>query len=239
MLLLWGAAWGGAYLRQRQRDGDDEDSKDHLSLVAGGTLTLLGLIISFTFSMAAARYDLRRTFEENEANAIGTEYLRADLMPGAMATHTKELLKAYTDARIHFYDADYGMHVRLTDDKSQALQGALWNSIRPAAASAPTPVMALVVSGMNDVINTQGYTQFAWWNRIPAETWWLLMFIALFANGLLGYTARQRKHAALLLWILPVLVSVSFFLVADIDAPRGGLIRIPASDLTALRQTMP
>ena len=238
VFVLWGTAWGGAWLRRRLRVKDAE-VKDNVSLVLGATLTLLGLIIGFTFSMASGRYDLRRQYEEAEANAIGTEYLRADLLPAAEAALVKKLLTGYTVARIHFFTADYGNRVTLSDDRTAEFQLQLWRAVLPAAGAAPTPITALAVSGMNDVINSQGYTQYAWWNRIPVSAWWLLIVIALFANGLVGYAAQQTRHTALLLWILPVLVSISFFLVADIDSPRGGIIRIPPKDLIALQKTLP
>ena len=79
------------------------------------------------------------------------------------------------------------------------------------AAAQPNPVTALVVSGMNDVLNSQGYTQFSWWNRIPVSAWELMVVIALFANGLIGYASRQAKDMNLLLFVLPLIVSISFF----------------------------
>lgn len=79
LMLLWVSAWAGALLRKR-RDADEDVQKD-LEIIVPAALTLLGLIIGFTFSMAISRYDQRKIYEEEEANAIGTEYLRADLLP--------------------------------------------------------------------------------------------------------------------------------------------------------------
>src|SRR6516225_4421040 len=80
LLTFWVAAWIGASIRQRKQEQGEED-RDEFMFVLGGTLTLLGLIIGFTFSMAISRYDQRKDYEEQEANAIGTEYVRADLLP--------------------------------------------------------------------------------------------------------------------------------------------------------------
>ena len=79
--LLWLAAWLGAKLHQRWREPMEEDTRSDFAVVQAAALTLLGLIIGFSFSMATGRYDLRKNFEEAEANAIGTEYVRADLLP--------------------------------------------------------------------------------------------------------------------------------------------------------------
>jgi hypothetical protein len=96
--------------------------------------------------------------------------------------------------------------------------------------------MALAVSGMNDVINSQGYTQAAWWNRIPAGAWALMGVIAIFCNLLLG--CGERRKSVLVILVLPLVVSISFFLIADIDSPRGGLIRVLPQNLIALSQSM-
>jgi hypothetical protein len=238
LLVMWGLTILGTVLRRRFRPATFDD-KDDTQLVVSATLTLLGLIIGFTFSMATSRYDLRRTFEEGEANAIGTEWARADLLPAPVAAHTRELLRQYLEARIGFYQSDYGNKLGAIDRRSAQLQTQLWASVVPAAQASPTPVTALAVSGMNDVLNSQGYTQAAWWNRIPTTAWGLLITIACVANLLVGYSTRQSHARTLLLVVLPLLVSTAIFLIADIDSPRGGVIRVPPRNLTALRASLP
>jgi hypothetical protein len=235
LLAMWLLALGGAFLRQRsQRRARDIDPqvKETLTLVVSATLTLLGLIIGFTFSMATTRYDQRKLYEEQEANAIGTEYVRAELLPADQTNQVKFLLGQYLQRRIAFYTSSENPQNSTLDLQTARLQTQLWNSIKPQAAATPTPVEALVVSGMNDVLNSQGYTQFSWWNRIPTTAWWFLIGIALFANLLVGYATPAR--ARVLLFVLPMIVAVSFFLVADLDDPRGGLIHIAPRDLMAL-----
>jgi hypothetical protein len=112
----------------------------------------------------------------------------------------------------------------------------LWSAVPPAAASQPTPIMALVVSGMNDVINAQGYTQAAWWNRIPVGAWAMMALMAICCNLLVGYS--ERRKGELLLFILPFVISVAFFLIADLDSPRGGVIRVRPQNLLATSQSM-
>jgi hypothetical protein len=226
----------GAWVRARFHVPEAE-VKENLTLVISATLTLLGLIIGFTFSMATTRYDQRRVYEEGEANAIGTEYVRADLLPAGEDTQVKQLLRAYLDHRIKYYNEGYDSLMTL-DARTEQLQTQLWKAILPQAADQPNPVTALVVSGMNDVLNSQGYTQAAWWNRIPTSAWGLMIIIALFANALIGFAARRSKYGDLLLLVLPLIVSISFFLVADIDSPRGGLIRVPPVDLMSLSRSL-
>ena len=237
LLLMWAMSLLGTWLRKLYRPANGED-KDDTALVTSAALTLLGLIIGFTFSMATTRYDLRRQYEEGEANAIGTEWVRCDLMPAADRARTRDVLLRYLDSRIAFYRSDYGEELEAVNARSAALQGELWASVVPVAAAQPTPISALVVSGMNDALNSQGYTQFAWWNRIPTTAWALLIIIACIANLLVGYGTRKTRSGTLLLVVLPVLVSVAMFLIADIDSPRGGLIRTQPRDLVSLRGSL-
>src|ERR1700742_3092289 len=101
---LWAAAHIGLVFRKKHRDPKDEDTED-FTFIVGATLTLLGLIIGFTFSMSVSRYDQRMNFEEQEANAIGTEYLRVDALAPADAAKIRSLLKPYLDKRILYYAA--------------------------------------------------------------------------------------------------------------------------------------
>ena len=236
-VVMWLLASLGVWLRRYLNLHGTED-KENLTLVVGATLTLLGLVIGFTFSMAGTRYDQRRLFEENEANAIGTEYVRADLLPPQQATAIKAALLSYLDYRITFYQSIYGQKLQRDDRQTSLYQAQLWRGILPSAAATPTPVTALVVSGMNDVLNSQGYTQFAWWNRIPTSAWGLMMGIGAFSNLLVGYATKPTRGGRLLLLVLPLVIAISFFLVSDMDSPRGGIIRIPPVDLISLSQSL-
>jgi hypothetical protein len=238
LLIMWALTLLGTVLRKRFRPPAFDD-KDDTALVVSASLTLLGLIIGFTFSMATSRYDLRRTYEEGEANAISTEWLRADLLPAPDAARLRGLLSQYLDARIGFYLSPYSNKTGTVDARSALLQDQMWSTILPIARSQPTPMEALVVTGLDEVISSEGRTQAAWWNRIPTTAWVLLVIIACMANLLVGYATRSSQARTLLLVVLPMLVSTAILLIADIDSPRGGLIRIPPRDLAAIRQTLP
>jgi hypothetical protein len=236
VLLLWLAAQYGVYWRRRRPLRDDE--REDFSLVQTATLTLLGLIIGFTFSMATGRYDQRKNYEEAEANAIGTEYVRAGLLPAADAAMVRAQLTKYLDLRILFYRTRWASELRRIDADTAQLQDEMWSTIQGPALAQPTPVMALAVAGMNDVLNSQGYTQAAWWNRIPVSAWALLLVTAIFCNLLVGYGAHGAGVSTRLLMVLPVVVSIAFLLIADIDAPRGGLIHVTPQNLARLYQSL-
>ena len=164
--VLWLSARIGASFLRRQRKLE-EDVREDFGVILAATLTLLGLIIGFSFSMAISRYDQRKNYEEAEANAIGTEYVRADLLPAADAAKVRALLRNYLDQRVLFYITRDEQQIRQINARTAQLQTELWSAVLAPAAAQPTPVVALAVSGMNDVLNSQGYTQAAWWNRIP------------------------------------------------------------------------
>ena len=224
-LLLMVAAWMGAGVVTRMQ-GLGESTSEYFSIIVAANLTLLALVIGFTFSMAANRYDQRKNLEEAEANAIGTEYVRADLLPAADAARVRELLKRYLGQRILFYTARDEKQLREMDAARRGLQRELWSASSAPARRSPTPTTALAVAGMNDVLNAQGYTQAAWLNRIPP--------------GGVGADARDRDlgqradrlrsarrgPGAAPLRVLPLVVAISFFLIADIDSPRNGLILV-------------
>ena len=220
------AAYMGDFLRRRGAPIEETARKD-FGTILPAALTLLGLIIGFSFSMASNRYDQRKVLEEAEANAIGTEYVRADLMPAAQAAQIRELLVKYAAQRILFYQDTDAARLQQVDRETE-----LWHVVTSPALAAPTPVAALVVAGMNDVLNSQGYTQAAWWNRLPAGAWVLLILVAIASNFLFGYSERRDGRVRLML--LPLIVSVPLFLIADIDTPRSGIIHVVPQNLIAL-----
>jgi hypothetical protein len=236
-IALWLSAWIGWSFRKRQGTLDEELRED-FGFILAATLTLLGLIIGFSFSMATTRYDQRKNYEEAEANAIGTEYVRADLLPKSDAVRVRKLLKDYLDLRIAFYEAGNEKDLQQTNSQTAQAQSELWSAIRGPAAENPTPVMALVVSGMNDVLNSQGYTQAAYWNTIPPAAWALMAAIAIGCNLLVGYGSRSIKAGRKLLPILPLVVAVAFMLIADIDSPRHGIIRVRPQNLISLAESL-
>src|ERR1700721_1149383 len=237
LLALWVAARLGASLRNR-RPALQEKERDNFSVILGATLTLLGLVIGFSFSMAINRYDQRKAYEEAEANAIGTEYLRADLLPPNNAERVRLLLRNYLDQRILFYQTRDHSALRQIDVDTARLQTGLWSAVHNPAEQ-PTPLLALAISGMNDVLNSQGFTQAAWWNRIPIAAWLLMAAIGMCSNLLVGYGARRAKMGLVNTLVLPIVLSVAFFLIADIDSPRLGVIRVAPQNLRSPPERLP
>ena len=236
-VMLWLSTQFGAHVISKHRKLEEE-IRDDFGAILAATLTLLGLIIGFSFAMAIGRYDQRKNYEAAEANAIGTEYARADLLPAADAAKVRALLVGYLDQRVLFYTTRDEQQIRQINARTAQLQSELWAAVLAPAAAKPTPITALAVWGMNDVLNSQAYTQAAWWNRIPTAAWVLMAVIALCCTTLAGYSARNAKSERFLLLVLPLVVSISFFLIADIDSPRGGVIRVLPQNLASLAESL-
>jgi hypothetical protein len=237
--LVWLYLWAqiGAALGRR-RPLDAVGARGDFDVVRAATLTLLGLIIGFSFSMAISRYDLRKNYEEAEANAIGTEYVRAGLLPAADGTTVRTLLRKYLDQRVLFYTTRDTQQLRQINADTAKLQADLWAALQGPAATTPNPVVALALAGMNDVLNSQGYTQAAWWNRIPRAAWGLMVTIATWSSVLIGYGTRSNIREPILLLVLPLVVSISLFFIADLDSPRGGVILVSPQNLVSLIESL-
>jgi hypothetical protein len=234
---MWLSAQVGVFFRKRRKELEEGEHQDR-DFVVGATLTLLALIIGFSFSMAIGRYDQRKNCEEAEANAIGTEYIRADFLPADDAARLHVLLRDYLDQRILFYRTVDERELQQTNARTAELQIALWSTVRVPGAAQPTSVLALVVSGMNDVLNSQSYTQAALWNRIPIGAWILMLSIAICSNLLVGYSAHRAQGGVTRLLVLPFLLCISFFLIADIESPRRGIIRVAPQNLVSLAASL-
>lgn len=232
---FWSSALVGAWFHEKTHR-PAEANRDDFKFVLGGTLTLLSLIIGFTFSMAVSRYEQRKNLEEEEANAIGTEYVRADLLGPVDAGKVRPLLKTYLDLRILKYTSRNRGKVRQIDAETARIQNEMWFAVASPGSGQLSPVTALTVSGMNDVLNSQGYSQAAWWNRIPTGAWILLLLISIFCNVLVGYSAQGRSRFLLL--ILPIILSICLFLIADIDSPNAGTIHVQPQNLQSLAESL-
>ena len=233
-VVLLSAAEIGHAFRKRAKPLNPEERED-FNVVLGAVLTLLGLLIGFSFSMAISRYDQRKNLEEAEANAIGTEYVRADLLPDGDAVKVRELLKKYIDQRVLFYSTRDDTELAKINVRTFELHNDMWSAVRPAAAQ-PSLAPLLAIAGMNDVLNSEGFTQAAWWNRIPISAWALMALIAIVCNLLIGYEARRRDWRIFL--IVPVAVSIAFFLICDIDSPHAGTIRVVPQNLLRLSESL-
>ncbi|HTS64403.1 MAG TPA: hypothetical protein VMH28_20410 [Candidatus Acidoferrales bacterium] len=237
LLTLWLAAQAGIYARRRRGKLEQDDLAD-LAMVVTASLTLLGLIVGFSFSMAVTRYNQRKDCEAAEANAIRTQYRRANLLPLEEGTNVRELLKSYLASRVQFYLVDEGAELERAEARSEQTMTDLWSLLQPRAAAQQTAIVAMAVSGVNDIWNAEGLAQAAWFNRIPAASWILMVSVAACCNFLVGFIARRPEPLRKRFLVLPLLVSLSFVLIADIDNPRKGAIVVHPRNLERLAASL-
>ncbi|HEY2487031.1 MAG TPA: hypothetical protein VGI36_17945 [Candidatus Binataceae bacterium] len=238
LLVLFSAAvaFGAVILRRVVPLPDDE--RDNFNVVQTATFTLLALVIGFSLSMAVSRYDQRKNLEEEEANAIGTEYARSNLADASAKAQIKAALVRYTRLRLEDYQTRKSQELARIGRDTAALQSELWELATQVPRDKPTPIGAIIVTGMNDVLNSQDYTEAARINHIPIEVWFLMILIALFGCVVQGYGVKGKVRKGLLVTILPVTISLSLALIADIDSPRAGVIRVQPQNLARLLQSL-
>lgn len=223
---------------------DSEGLMTGAGAAEAGVFGLLGLLIAFTFSGAASRFEGRRHLIAVEANAIGTAYLRIDLLPGDAQPEMKELFRRYTDARsaTYWHAADQiATAARLAE--GAALQGDIWTKALTACQRPETPVQAtmLLLPALNEMIDITTTRAIATQNHPPLVVFLLLGGLCLVGALLVGYGTSPNKNRS---WFHPVIfaavLSLTVYVILDLEFPRLGLIRVDAADqvLVDLRKSM-
>ena len=214
----------------------DEARRSQIGGVQGAVLGLLGLLLGFTFAMAVGRYDTRRDLVLQEANAVGTTWLRAGLLPQAHRAPVKELLRRYVEVRLK-YEALSRDRAKLAEGLrlSAELQNEVWRHAEAAATESPSPVTVAFITSLNDVIDTDAERVAAGRNQIPTGVWILVVLVAAFGcfTGSYGSGANGVRSVFTNLF-LPVLIAVVIVLIFDLTHSRQGVIRISQQPLIDL-----
>lgn len=208
------------------------------------TFALLGLLIAFTFSGAASRFQDRRDLIADEANAIGTAYLRLDLLPSDVQPPLRELFRRYADVRVTVYGQaldDAATEAKLRE--SAELQAAIWTMATSAVKreGIPTSTMMLVIGALNEMIDITGIRAMATRSHPPAVVFLLLVAMSLMCALLVGYaTSHNTARSWLHTFIFAAVISLTVYVIVDLEFPRMGLIRVDAADevLLEVRDSM-
>lgn len=218
----------------------DAARKGQIGGIQGAVLGLLGLLLGFTFAMAVQRYDTRRALVLQEANALGTTYLRASLLPDAHQAPVRELLRRYIDLRLKYWpQADdptmFAEGTRLIGE----LQTDLWKHATEAAKEAPNDITATFIKSLNETIDTDAERITAMRAGIPGGVWLLLVLVAAFGCVTNSYGAgADGARSKLGSVFFPLLITVVIILIFDISQPRVGLIQIGQQPLVDLQQSI-
>jgi hypothetical protein len=217
-----------------------ETLREPVGIVQGAFFALVGLILAFGLTLAIGRYDGRRAAVVDDANTIGTTYLRAQTLADPMRSRSLALLREYTDASLNLSHA-VPTTARFADAvaREDTLQRRLWSLAGDALTRAPRDsAPRLYVESLNEMIDQQTVRVAALNNRIPNEVIALEVFGAAFAFGLLAlYTALHGRGATTVV-LAGGLVTVLLLVIFDLDRPTRGLIRVPDTPLVALRSEM-
>jgi hypothetical protein len=225
----------GAAARRRNAEAAGGHSN-----IQGAVLGLLGLLLGFSFAMAVGRHDTRRALAVEEANSIGTTWLRAEFLGEKHGAEARDLLRRYTEHHLKAYrTADKPATFRSHMDESTAIQNQLWMIASKAAAEKPDAVTASFITTLNETIDLQTSRLAASRNHVPGAVWLLLFIVAgcgAWASGYGSGTGGDRSIFSQV--VFPLLIAVVITLIADIDRPLRGMIGVSQKPLEELLESM-
>jgi len=222
----------------RLRNSKEEDPS--VGAIVGAVLGLLAFMLAFTFSMAASRFDSRRQAVLDEANAIGTTYLRARLLPDPQRSEVARLLREYVGTRLRAVKEREERNLAEAVAHSETLQEQLWSQATAAAEKNANPITGLFLQSLNEVIDLHAARiQIAMRSRIPLSIWcglFALAFVGMVSTGYQAGLSVTRRTPAMLL--LVVAFAGVLFLIADLDRSQEGFLRVNQGAMVDLQKSM-
>jgi hypothetical protein len=214
-----------------------EEKEAPVGGMVGATLGLLAFMLAFTFGFASTRYEARRQILLSEANAIGTCYLRAALLPEPMRIESRNLLREYVDVRL---EAVKPGKLQEGLAKSEELLNRLWGVAVITAEKQPNVITSLFIQSLNQVIDLHATRVMAGVrSRVPGIIWIVLYLLVILAMIMLGYQsglAKSRRSIAVLALVIGF--SSVLYLIADLDRPGQGMLQNSQETMSDLRRTM-
>jgi len=230
-ILLFAEA--GRRTGQRKLKKHPEDSGAGFPAVDGSVFALMGLLIAFSFSAAASRYEARRQLIVQEANAIGSSWLRIDLLPAPRQEQLRETLRSYVDNHLSMVRGTPNMQVvREGIARARDIQRDMWSQAVTACREAPSPATAglvlPVLTGMFEVMNARVA---ALNTHLPQLILWLLLILPLICSFLAGLSSAPHLRRS---WIqilgFAAILSIAMYVILDVEYPRAGLVRLDVFD---------
>ena len=235
---------GYRFGQRKARDPESrrESSGDSTGIIAASIFGLLGLLLGFSFAGGTSRLESKRGLAVQEANAIGTAYLRLDLLADPQRAKLRTLFREYLDARL-------AVQRKLPDlsDAEQELarvaelQQSIWSHAVNASKTDGGEYGRLVLPPINEMIDITTSRAVAYFTHLPGLIFTLLITVALITGLLAGHTlGERRKRSWFYTTIYALVVSLTIYAVVDLDNPRSGLIRLDAADaaMTRLRDSI-
>jgi hypothetical protein len=223
----------GRRLGIRRRAHETEGAATGARVVEGAVFGLLGLLVAFTFSGAAARFDIRRQLIVEETNAIGTAYLRLDLLPTASQPALRARFRQYVEARLTAYRKLPDIAAAQAEEtRATQVQGDIWRQAVAAGQEAGSPqAMMLLLPALNAMINLTTTRTLATRMHPPTLIFGMLFGLALASALLAGYgMAGTQSHRWLHMLVFAAVIALAVYVILDLEFPRLGLIPFQAFD---------
>jgi len=224
----------GRRMGLRRMAADPDGVKSGTGPVDSAIFALLGLLIAFTYSSASTRYEKRRELIVQEANSIGTAYLRLDLVPSEPRAELQQLFREYLDSRLATYRLLYDLDAAHAEyGRSVELQGRIWNKALDAARSLPSPApLQLLVPSLNEMFDISNSRRAAVMMHQPPIIFGMLVAVALCGAVLAGHSlATGRARSWIHIAAFGAVTAVTLYVILDLEFPRYGLIRVDDLDV--------
>lgn len=208
--------------RQANKDQVPED----VSPIESSLLGLLALLLAFTFSMSASRFETRRQLVIQESNDIGTAILRADLYPDSIRQQLRADFRSYVEARIHYYEVGEDREkIDQALQQAEQISSRIWKKAASLAQNKDNLISSnQMIPALNSMIDIVTTRQAAGQGRVPDSILWMLFILCLISSFILGYHQNKKSHSNIIIVVFSIMISACIYLILDLDRPRQGLI---------------
>lgn len=238
-LILFVSAVIGAIIGRRS--AERSEGKSQIGTIQASVLGILGLLLGFTFAIASSRYDTRRVLAIDEANALGTSFMRAQMLPEPHRTAIARSLSRYIDLRVRALSIrrfDLGKQATLKEH-TERLQQTIWRQAAVAGRENNNEMTSLFISSLNDSIDLYASRTATFFARVPDTILWTLLCIAIIALGMVGYGFGLAKEQGwLVMALVSVMVAAVMVMIVDLDRPEAGPTRVSQETILNLRKNL-
>jgi hypothetical protein len=241
LLLIMAGVELGFQLGRKSTSGTSDRVKAQISVVEGSLVGLLGLLLGFTMSMAVSRFEIRKQLVLDEANAIGTSYLRTQLLPAPEGTEIANLLREYVDIHIHAVAATHDLEgLDAVRGRLLRLQEQFWARAVAYSQKNPSPVTAgLLLQSLNQAIDLGAARWMAFHNHVPEPVIYVNAFVALLTVTLVGYAfGIDGVRHIFSMCLLGLAIAVVLGVIIDLDRPRRGFIQVSQQPMIDLQHQL-
>ncbi len=241
-IVMMAAAEVGFRFGLRRHPKTDQSMRGYFNTAQGVVLTLMGLLLAFTFNMSAQRFDMRRQLVLNESNSLLGLYARGDILPVPQRTKFKELLRQYTDLRLSLLSVksdDEAVTLQEAMNTSYKLQQGIWISVKESIDITQSKAIMDMIGPLFDTFAIQRSRVYAYEGRVPDIIMWMLMAAAVVVAASIGYSGGFEHHRGILANLLVALtVSCVIMVMLSLDRPRGRLLNVSQDPMIQARAIM-